>query len=294
MIPIIKINDYTVAKLFKDRLNQKLRNPVEMESEADGYTIFIDENELETARDIVIQVTTELRENERRARERNIDEWADNGSGIIKPDFRKRTRSGQDGLLSQIRGAAGPFTLAVALLMSVTYAAQLVAPEYTESLLMAAGFVPSQPETWYRLVTPVLMHFGIMHFMFNLVLWIWAGGMIEKGLGAPILAVLFFLGAIIPDFAQLHFSGAFFGGLSGIIYALICFCWITAFMKPEQYASTTLPPGLMAFSVIFAVIGLFDIIPGTSMANTVHFSGIAIGLLFGLYHASFLAKPQKG
>ncbi len=291
MIPIVKINNYEIAKLFKDRLAQKLKNSVVMKEGTDGYTVYIDEEDLEMAQYVVMQVTGEIREAERQTRIRNQEEWADNGDTIIRLDSGNRSRL--PSLRSQLRGAMGPFTLAISVLMTLVYIFQFVAPEYMEFLMLAAGFAPDQPGTWYRLLTPELMHFGIMHFLFNIVLWIWAGGMIEKGLGTSVIMILFLLGSVIPNFAQLQFCGPLFGGLSGVVYTLISFCWITEFLKPEEYRSIALPPGLMVFSVVFAFIGLLDILPGTSMANAVHFSGIAIGLLFGVYHAKFFSRLKK-
>src|SRR5690606_17148635 len=74
---------------------------------------------------------------------------------------------------------------------------------------------------WWRLVSPIFMHFGIMHLAFN-ALWYWElGRRIELRSGSFWLLGLTLLFALVSNYAQWVFSGptALFGGLSGLL------CW---------------------------------------------------------------------
>ena len=286
MIPIVKINNYDIACMFRDRLKTRLRNPVTMEDENNGsFTIFIDENDFELARIIIQEVTQELKDEEQARWAENMDAWASNGRNR-KPG--RSPRVSGESLLDQIKGAGGPLTLSVAAVCAAIYLLFFFIPESLLNYLSAAGFSWSEPASWYRLVTPVFLHFGFAHLGFNVAIWIWAGGRIEKALGRGPLAALFFLGSVIPDYAQMHISGPNFGGMSGLVFALISFCWIAGVLNPKRYGAVQLPPGLMIFTVCFALLGLADILPGMSMANAVHIAGIVIGLLFGAYMALFV------
>ena len=63
--------------------------------------------------------------------------------------------------------------------------------------------------------------------LFNLMWWWYLGGQMEKRLGAGKLFVLAVVSAFFSGWAQSLFSGALFGGLSGVVYALMGYVWLT-------------------------------------------------------------------
>ena len=79
-----------------------------------------------------------------------------------------------------------------------------------------------------------------------------------KRLGAGKLFVLAVVSAFFSGWAQSLFSGALFGGLSGVVYALMGYVWLTGERAPER--GLMLPRGLMVFSVLWLVAGYFDIL----------------------------------
>jgi GlpG protein len=148
------------------------------------------------------------------------------------------------------------------------------------------------PGQLWRLVTPVFLHFGLMHIVFN-SLWCWElGRRIEASLGSLNLAGLFLASAALSNFAQHLVSGpVLFGGLSGVVYALLGFSWMAGRLNPRWRPLTPATP-IMLFMVgwlVICLLGVIDVL-GFSVANAAHvgglLSGAVIGALFALAHRS--------
>ncbi|MCP4413237.1 MAG: rhomboid family intramembrane serine protease, partial [Gammaproteobacteria bacterium] len=78
----------------------------------------------------------------------------------------------------------------------------------------------------WRLLTPVFLHFMVIHILFNMM-WLWdLGGLVEKRQSA--LFLLFFVVSIgiMSNVIQFLASGPAFGGMSGVVYGLLGYTWI--------------------------------------------------------------------
>lgn len=151
-------------------------------------------------------------------------------------------------------------------------------------------FIPSEGQ-WWRALTPIFIHFGWLHIAFN-SLWVWElGGRVEERLGTASLAVLALLVALGSNYAQFLVSGpSLFGGMSGVVYGLVGFCWISGVMRPEQ--GLGLQRTLLFFLLgwlVFCMVGPTWLLGAGSIANAAHVSGLLLGcglaavywLLFG-------------
>ena len=89
-----------------------------------------------------------------------------------------------------------------------------------------------QGQLW-RLITPIFVHFGILHLIMNtVVLWMF-GRLMESIHGAaPYFCIIVFI-AIISNTAQYLVSGPLFGGLSGVLYGLLGFIWAMGKLSPS-------------------------------------------------------------
>ena len=140
---------------------------------------------------------------------------------------------------------------------------------------------------WWRVLGPALIHFSVLHIAFNLLWWWSLGKQIEITFGLSSLLLLFVFSAIVSNVAQLLVSGPNFGGLSGVVYALVGCVWWLGWLKPNWGLS--LPKPIIVFLLVWLVVGYLDILP-VHMANTAHMVGLICGCLFAWF---LVAKADK-
>ena len=141
-----------------------------------------------------------------------------------------------------------------------------------------------QNNEWWRLITPMFIHFSLTHLVFN-CLWIYVlGSKIEQIDGHITFLNLVIFSSIISNLAQ-HFFGesALFGGLSGVIYGLLGYCMIIEIdTKQERY---DLPPALYLFMLIWLILGFLGILNlfgFGNVANYAHLGGLISGIIFAM------------
>ncbi len=137
---------------------------------------------------------------------------------------------------------------------------------------------------WWRLLTPMLIHFGILHLAMN-SLWYWElGRRIEARQGAVMLLGLTLLFSLAANFAQyLHAGPSLFGGLSGVLYGLLGHCWIFQRLAPTP--AYRLPPGVLVMMLVWQLVcmtGIFELLQFGAIANAAHVGGLLAGCLTGL------------
>ncbi len=143
-------------------------------------------------------------------------------------------------------------------------------------------FTNTQGQYW-RLLTPIFLHFGWLHITFN-SLWMWElGGLVEQRLGSTALMVLVLLCGIGSNLAQFWDSGpSLFGGMSGVVYALLGFCWIYNLLWPP--GDLLIPRGILIFMLawlVFAMLGSTEALGFGTVANAAHLGGLVMGCAGG-------------
>lgn len=140
----------------------------------------------------------------------------------------------------------------------------------------AAGFLGSiaQGEVW-RLVTPMFIHFGILHIAFNMM-WLWdLGRAIEGRQGPRFLALFVFTAGIAANLAQYLITGSpYFGGMSGVVYGLLGYLWMRGpSLGIHLHQSTVI---MMLVWYVLCWTGLVG-----PIANWAHTGGLLIGVAWG-------------
>ena len=169
-----------------------------------------------------------------------------------------------------------------AILVEISYPL----PEY----LLYSGLEQGQ---YLRLITPIFLHFGLMHLAFNSIWLAMLGSRIERQQGAIHLLLVVIVCGAVSNMVQYNWSGSkYFGGMSGVIYALLGYLWIKHKLRPAT--TMPLPSGTMLFMVgwlLFCMTGVLELALGIAVANAAHLSGLISGLVLGVMFA--FIGPKK-
>lgn len=144
-------------------------------------------------------------------------------------------------------------------------------------------FLVTEHQYW-RFITPIFLHFGWLHITFN-SLWLWElGALIELRLGGVLLLVLVLLSAAGSNQAQALYTGpVIFGGMSGVVYALLGFCWVYNTVQPDR--TLALPRAviiMMLVWLLFCVVAPTEQLGIGGIANAAHVGGLVLGSLLAL------------
>lgn len=155
----------------------------------------------------------------------------------------------------------------------------------SQSLKMSSRISPQEflaHGQYWRLVTPIFLHFGWVHITFNM-LWLWElGRRIETQCGKMhFISVVFFIAVTSNLYQAASTPYAYFGGMSGVIYGLLGYCAVFNFIAPHKIFA--LPRSIyvvMLLSLALGWSGVFDFL--ANMANTAHLSGLIWGCFIAL------------
>src|ERR1041385_4544101 len=138
-----------------------------------------------------------------------------------------------------------------------------------------------QGEYW-RLLTCMLPHGGVIHLVFN-IYWFWVlGTVLEENFGhfrTALLVIMLAVGSGAFEFAFLQ-GGI---GLSGVVYGLLGVVWVLGNHDPRFSDVVDAPPMQIIIGWFFFCIAttVFNIFP---VANFAHGAGLVLGLLIGYAH----------
>jgi GlpG protein len=191
------------------------------------------------------------------------------------------------------RAAESPVTLGLLVAcIAVAFATQ--AGTRTDLLLRYLSIVrldQMDGEIW-RVVTPVLIHFGPFHLLFNAFWLNDLGAPTERYQGSWRFLGFILWSSAISNLAQLYLGGnPNFGGLSGLIYALVGYLWARGRADPRS--GIAIPNRLVGFFAAWMILGFTGLLTELvgQMANYCHLGGFAAGALYG-YIAALIATRR--
>lgn len=135
-------------------------------------------------------------------------------------------------------------------------------------------------EVW-RLVTPILIHFGPIHLFFNMLWLLDLGTMVERRQSSRRLLALVLFIAAVSNLAQFIRWGPAFGGMSGVVYGLIGYIWLRG--KYDPNSGLFLHHTTVTMAMIWFFACLVGVVP--DVANTAHAAGLGVGMAWGLLSA---------
>jgi GlpG protein len=143
----------------------------------------------------------------------------------------------------------------------------------------------------WRLVTPMFIHFGPWHLVFNMF-WLYDfGTKIESRRGPVRFGLLVLAVAVVSNFAQYYFQWHFesgmaafpmFGGMSGVVYGLLGYIWMKSLFEPQ--ANIWVAPNTVIILLVWLVLcwmGVIGRFTGEGVANWAHAGGLVAGMVIG-------------
>jgi GlpG protein len=161
----------------------------------------------------------------------------------------------------------------------------------------------------WRLVTPIFIHSGYMHIIFNMwVLYVF-GTQTEDRLGTLRVVLLVLLIAVASNVGQYLYShyakeslyAANFGGMSGVNYGLFGFVWIKSRYQPALGLRVSPFTVFILFAWFFlGILGefsdtagiAFNIVP-RNIANAAHGVGLLTGVILAYAPLALSSVREK-
>lgn len=157
-----------------------------------------------------------------------------------------------------------------------------------EGFVGAAAFADIAGGQVWRLVTPIFVHGGALHLLFNMY-WLYRfGAQLENVKGTAFLAVLVVFVAVLSNCAQAYLRHPNFFGMSGVGCGLFGYIWITMMYdpKPRVFIERTT-------TIIFLLFLFFCLTPFgfQNVANIAHFVGLGAGAVAA--YVPLMMRPPK-
>lgn len=265
MIQLLVLGDARMAQALVDYL-ATLGIPCELTQSELGVSVWLaDERRLAQAQQEVKRFLSEPNH------PRYMEASWQSGHADARIDYSKGMTDPVTDFLHQ----AGPLTLVVIIACLAIYALDAIGLPIFDELAFHPTLAQFTDWQAWRYVTPAFIHFSVLHLVFNLLWWWYLGGAVEKRLGSGKLIVITIISALLSGYVQHKFSGPWFGGLSGVVYALMGYVWLRGERDPAS--GIYLQRGLITFALIWLIAGWFDLF-GMSIANGAHVTGLAVGL----------------
>jgi len=162
----------------------------------------------------------------------------------------------------------------------IIFIIQIIIPGFTDLFILDDR--ANNLEIW-RFVTSIFLHGSITHLLYNLVALLFFGIVLEKLIGSKKFLFIFLLSGIIANLIAINYydsslgaSGAIYG-LIGVITILAPFIMVWAFglIMPISIAAV-----IWIIADILRSLGAFG---PTNIGSIAHLSGIAIGIIYGVY-----------
>lgn len=193
-------------------------------------------------------------------------------------------------LWRNIKDRAGPLTLTVMALVVIAYLLLMFVGEQPIFYWLSWPANSEQGLQVWRWVSHIFIHFSLLQIVFNLMWWWYLGGMIEKRLGSGKLFVITVISALLSGWMQAKFSGIWFGGLSGVVYALMGYSWLRGERDPDS--GIYLERGLIVFALLWLAAGYYGVF-GNPMSNMAYIVGLVIGLAMAFVDSQAALKKRK-
>jgi GlpG protein len=134
-----------------------------------------------------------------------------------------------------------------------------------------------QGEVW-RTITPIFIHYGWMHLIFDMYWFFIFGSLIESHRRSWRLALLVLAIAVPSNLAQYYVGGPTFGGMSGVVFGLFGYIWMKSRYDPGS--GLFIDPNTVFWILVWFALCAVGFVG--NIANWCHGIGLAAGVLLGI------------
>ena len=143
-------------------------------------------------------------------------------------------------------------------------------------------FVPVLKGDFWRPVTPIFIHFGILHLLFNMIWMYQLAALVEFARGTRRYLILVFILAVTSNLGECYWSlwharFPLFGGMSGVVFGMIGYVWIKG--KTQPHEGLTLRPDTVVYSFLWLFLCMGGVVG--HVANAAHLVGLIVGIVLG-------------
>jgi GlpG protein len=290
------------AQTFADYL-LTLKIQTRLEPETGGMAVWIcDEDQVPRAREELV----EFNRNPTDARYQRARPAADalrRQESVLEEGYRKRQARFQQKMLG-LSSMYQPVTMILLVAsVAVTLATQFgkLDDPLAQSLYFSSFRIVDDEMRWgflfeirsgqvWRLVTPIFIHLGVIHLLFNMLMLVSLGGAVEVRRGSLRTILLVLVLAVGSNLAQYYLGhplfvngelilrkSPYFGGMSGVLYGLFGYAWMKSRFEP--HLGLFMPRETVTTMIVWFFLCLFGIIGG--VANGAHAGGLVLGMLIG-------------
>jgi membrane associated rhomboid family serine protease len=142
------------------------------------------------------------------------------------------------------------------------------------------GGVQPQPNQWFRFITPIFLHGGIIHIGFNQLLQLTLGRDVERQIGALRFVLVYFSAGIFGFVLGGNYApnGIMSSGCSGSLFGIIAIVLLDLLYNWRNRRNPVRELIFIILDIVFAfVLGL---LPG--LDNFSHIGGFLTGIVLGI------------
>lgn len=180
--------------------------------------------------------------------------------------------------------------IAVFILMVIS-GVNFMLPENKDLLLWGANFRPVTLDgEWWRLITNVFLHIGILHLLLNMYALLYIGVLLEPYLGRARFLAAYLLAGIAASTASLCWhDNTISAGASGAIFGMY---GVFLAMLTTNFIEKSARKALLTSIAIFVGYNLMNGMKG-GIDNAAHIGGLLTGLAIGYIYYPSLKAPEK-
>lgn len=168
----------------------------------------------------------------------------------------------------------------------------------TTDLSIASRDADEQGDDWglrdirhgqaWRLATPMFLHLSPMHLFANMLFLMTFGALVESRRGSARFCLLALTAAVLSNLGQYWHAGPWFGGMSGVLYAIFGYALVYTLLAPEF--GIRLSQANILLMVVWTIACLTLI---HNVANMAHAVGMIVGVVAAGFDLHFRRRPRR-